>query len=151
MKFINYLATLVMAGLVLSSVAVQAHDDTDDDVHKIVLHMSDKNPKRMNLLLNNISNINKYYQNKGEEVMVEIVVYGHGLKMVSQDSPVKKRMKIVADNYENVTFKACQSTVDALAKQSGKKIELLPQVSFVQSGLAHLVELQESGWVYIHH
>ena len=41
-------------------------------------------------MLNNASNINKYYQDKGEEVEIEIVAYGPGLTMlVPGKSPVE--------------------------------------------------------------
>ena len=37
------------------------------DVHRIVLHLDEADPERQNLVLNNASNINNYYLDKGEE------------------------------------------------------------------------------------
>ena len=44
-------------------------DAAQDKVHRVVIHVDDKDPKRMNLALNNAQNIDAYYKEKGEEVM----------------------------------------------------------------------------------
>jgi intracellular sulfur oxidation DsrE/DsrF family protein len=122
----------------------------EDNVHKIVFHIDDSDPQRMNLVLNNVANVNKYYQDKGEPAQIEIVAYGPGLTMlVAAKSPVKDRVKSIADSFDNVEFKACANTLKAMTKKAGKDIKLLPQAKMVESGVIHLVERQEQGWSYI--
>jgi intracellular sulfur oxidation DsrE/DsrF family protein len=41
----------------------------------MVFHVDDNDPKRMNLVLNNVANVNNYYQGKGEQAQIEIVAY----------------------------------------------------------------------------
>jgi intracellular sulfur oxidation DsrE/DsrF family protein len=119
-------------------------------MHKIVFHVDDNDPQRMNLVLNNVSNVNKYYQDKGEPTQIEIVAYGPGLTMlVEAKSPVKDRVKSIAESFDNVEFKACANTLKAMTKKAGKDIKLLPQANMVDSGVIHLVERQEEGWTYI--
>ena len=123
---------------------------SEDEIHKIVFHVDDSDPKRMNLVLNNVANVNKYYQDKGEQAKIEIVAYGPGLTMlVAESSPVKDRVKSIADSFDTVEFKACANTLHAMEKKAGKKIPLLPQAKMVDSGVIHLVQRQEEGWSYI--
>ncbi len=121
-----------------------------DKIHKIVLHVDENDPKKLNLVLSNASNINKYYQDKGEEVIIEIVAYGPGLHMFRNDtSPVKTRLKSISQSYDNVTFKACNTTHETMERDEGKKVSLSPLVELVPSGIIYIIQRQEQGWTYI--
>lgn len=121
-----------------------------DDVHRIVLHLDEADPARQNLVLNNASNLNQYYQDKGEEAVIEIVTYGPGLTMlIPGKSPVADRVKSIAQNYDNVTFRACANTHRKMSTKAGKQITLMPQAQMVPSGVVHLVQRQEQGWSYV--
>lgn len=120
------------------------------DVHRILLHLDEADPARQNLVLNNASNLNKYYQDKGEEAEIEIVVYGPGLTMlVPGKSPVADRVKSISQNFDNVSFRACANTHRKMSKKAGKEIALMPHAKMVPSGVIHLVERQEQGWSYV--
>lgn len=139
MRFI----TMLMAFLVMGSAAAT-------DVHRIVLHLDEADPARQNLVLNNASNVNRYYMDKGEEAEIEIVAYGPGLTMlIPGKSPVADRVKSISQNFDNVSFKACANTHRKMSKKAGKDIPLMPQASMVPSGVIHLIERQEQGWAYV--
>ncbi len=122
----------------------------DDDVRQILLHLDEADPGRQNLVLNNASNINRYYQDKGQEVEIEIVTYGPGLTMlVPGKSPVAERVKSISQNFDNVSFRACANTHAKMSKKAGKDIQLMPQADMVPSGVVHLIERQQEGWIYI--
>ncbi len=130
---------LLASGLVLAG-----------DMHRIVFHVDENDPKKMNITLNNAANLNKYYQDKGEEAQIEIVTYGPGLMMLhAKKSPVKGRIASFAQNFDNVSFKACANTMRKMRKKTGKEVPLLPQAEVVPSGVMHLVKRQEEGWSYI--
>lgn len=136
---------IVFTLLMLASAAVIA-----DDIHRVVFQINDNDPKRMNLVLNNAANVNRFYQDKGEEVEIEIVTYGPGLMMLHQaKSPVKDRILSFSQNYDNVGFRACGNTMAKMKKKTGKDVPLLPQVSVVPAGVTHLIKRQEEGWSYI--
>lgn len=137
--------------LLFSYLALCGSAYAEENVHKILLQISTNDAARMNLILNNASNINKYYLDKGEEAQIEIVAYGPGLTMLRGDkSPVKKRIKTIAQNYENVSFKACNNTLHkAMKKEKKKHIPLVPEAKIVPSGVIHLIQRQEQGWHYI--
>ena len=139
MRFLTLVSALFLAATVNAA-----------DKHRIVLHLDEADPARQELVLNNASNINKYYQDKGEEVEIEIVAYGPGLTMlVPGKSPVEQRVVSIVQNFENVSFQACSNTLAKMSTKAGKQIELMPQAKMVPSGVVHLVERQEQGWSYI--
>jgi intracellular sulfur oxidation DsrE/DsrF family protein len=118
--------------------------------HKIVFQVNDNDPARMNLVLNNVSNVNKYYLDKGEAAQIEVVAYGPGLNMlIDKTSPVKDRIKSISQSYDNVTFNACRNTYKAMLRKAGKNIQLLPQAKMVDAGVIHLIKREEEGWAYL--
>jgi len=118
--------------------------------HRLILQVNDNDPARMNLVMNNASNIISYYQDKGEPIEVEIVAYGPGLHMLRADtSPVAKRVASFSDSFDNVTFAACGNTMKGMSKKEGKEVELLPQAKVVPAGVVRILELQEQGWSYV--
>ena len=120
------------------------------DVHRIVVHVDDADPERQNLVLNNVSNLNQYYLDQGEEAQIEIVTYGPGLTMlIDGKSPVADRVASIAQNYDNVTFSACANTLANMTKKTGKEPKLLPQAKLVPSGVIELAKRQEEGWSYL--
>lgn len=136
------LCLLFFAGIVTAA--------TNDGVHHVVMHVDEADPARQELVLNNAANIVKYYQDKGEEVEVEVVTYGPGLTMLLADkSPVADRIASFQQNYENVSFKACANTYAKMSKKAGKDLALLPAAKMVPSGVIHLVQREEEGWSYV--
>ena len=120
------------------------------EVHRVVLQIDDNDPKRMNLVLNNAANVNKYYQDKGEEVQIEVVAYGPGLNMLNANkSPVKQRILSFGQNFDNVGFRACSNTMAKMKRKTGKEVALLPGVEVVPAGVIHIIQRQEEGWSYI--
>ena len=121
-----------------------------EKTHRVILQVNDNDADRMNLVLNNASNVIAYYQEKNEPVEVEIVTYGPGLIMLIEGkSPVAERIKSFGQSYDNIGFKACANTRAKMEKKSGKKVMLLSEAKIVPSGVIHAVERQEQGWSYI--
>jgi intracellular sulfur oxidation DsrE/DsrF family protein len=118
--------------------------------HRVVIQVSENDPKVMNLALNNAENLTKFYEQAGEIVHIEIVAYGPGLNMVRSDtSPVKDRVAALVGRPQNISFSGCSNTLSNQSKQEGKEITLLPQAKMVPTGIARIVELQEQGWTYV--
>lgn len=119
-------------------------------VHKIMFHVDENDPARMNMVLNNAQNVNNYYKAKGEKIQIEIVAYGPGLNMLVADtSPVKARISSMGMEIDNLRFSACNNTHQAMVKKAGKDIPLLSEAKVVPSGVVRLVYLQEAGWSYV--
>jgi hypothetical protein len=70
--------------------------------------------------------------------------------MLREDtSPVKERVKSLAENRPTVQFKACGNTQTNMSKLEKKKVPLVAQASVVPSGVVRIIELQEQGWSYL--
>ena len=132
---------------VFMSTTLFAADNAD---HKVAIHVDEKDPATMNMALNNIANIKKYYDSKGETVEIELVAYGPGLHMLRSDtSPVKDRIAAMSLEIDNLRFSACGNTHAKMSKKAGKEIELLDEASKVPSGVVQLIALQEQGFAYV--
>jgi intracellular sulfur oxidation DsrE/DsrF family protein len=118
--------------------------------HRLVLQVNTNEPATMNLALNNATNVAQYYEELGEKVQIEIVTFGAGLHMLRDDtSPVKDRIKAIADKTSSISFKACGNTQENMGKAENKKVPLVSQATVVKSGVVRVMELQEQGWSYV--
>jgi uncharacterized protein len=118
--------------------------------HRVVIQISEDDPKLMNVALNNAENLTKFYKDRGETVQIEFVAYGPGLAMVRSDtSPVKPRLENFASTMKNVSFAGCGNTLANQSSKENKEISLVPEAHIVPTGIARIVELQEQGWSYV--
>jgi len=118
--------------------------------HRLVLQINSNEPATMNLALNNATNVEQYYKERGEKIEIEIVTFGPGLHMLRDDtSPVKDRIKAIAEKSPAISFRACGNTQENMGKAENKAIPLVAQATVVKSGVVRLMELQEQGWTYV--
>lgn len=118
--------------------------------HRLILQVNTNDPAMMNLALNNATNVEQYYKSVGEKVEIEIVTFGPGLNMLRDDtSPVKDRIKAIAEKMPSISFKACGNTRENMYKAENKEIPIIPQATVVKSGVVRVMELQEQGWSYL--
>jgi intracellular sulfur oxidation DsrE/DsrF family protein len=118
--------------------------------HRLALQISDDDAGKMNAVLNVAANVSKYYSDKGDEVDIDIVAFNAGLNMLRQDkSPVLTRLKSFKQGMPNVSFMACQNTLDAMARNEGKEPPLVENAERVTAGVVTLIELQEKGWTIV--
>jgi len=141
------LLTLLMSSMIVTSFAVL---HADDAIHKVAVHVDSNDPKVINLALNNVANIRKYYDSVGEKVEIEVVAYGPGLHMLRADtSPVIDRISVMSLEIDNLKFSACGNTHAVMSKKAGKEVELIDEATMVPSGVVQLITLQEQGYSYI--
>src|SRR5689334_22193804 len=118
--------------------------------HRLALQISDNDPDKMNAVLNVAANVSKYYSDKGEEVEIAIIAFNAGLHMLREDtSPVKPRISGFTKSMPNVSFKACQNTIDAMGKRENKEIPIVANADHVPAGVVTLMELGEKGWTIV--
>ena len=120
------------------------------DSHYVAVHVDQNDPQVMNMALNNVANLNSYYESQGDTVMIELVAYGPGLNMyIPGKSPVESRISTMSLEMENLSFAACGNTLSAMSKKAGKDITLMDEATVVPSGVVRLIELQENNYAYI--
>jgi uncharacterized protein len=122
----------------------------DKKLHRLILQVNSNEPAMMNLALNNATNVAQYYKDLGERVKIEVVTFGPGLHMLRDDtSPVKARIKTIAESTPAISFKACGNTQENMHKAENKEIPLIPEATVVKSGVVRVMQLQEQGWTYV--
>ena len=110
--------------------------------YKVVFQVSDPDPKKWNLALSNIKNVQEELGR--DHVDVELVAYGPGLAMLKFDSEVGDR---VAESIEHgVKIVACQNTMKSLKLTDA---DMLPRIQYVKAGVVEIMAKQAQGYQYI--
>jgi len=131
MKLITGILLLALAFPVLSQ-----------EKQKVVFQVSDNDPAKWNLALNNARNVQADLGK--DNVEIEIVAYGPGLAMLRIESPVSARLALALD--DGVGLLACTNTMQ---NTKVNKNDMYGGISYVQAGVTHLMKRQKEGWAYI--
>ena len=138
--------------LVKKQATAQASKDTvaNKKPHRLILQVNSNEPAMMNLALNNATNVAQYYKDLGENVTIDVVTFGPGLHMLRDDtSPVKARIKAIAESTPSISFEACANTRENMSRAESKEVPLISEAKVVKSGVVRVMELQEQGWTYV--
>lgn len=109
---------------------------------RVVMQVSDNDPARWNLALNNARNLQADLG--AANVAIEIVAYGPGIGMVRDDSVVGNRIdEAIA---AGVKVAACENTMRG---QKLAKADMRAGVSYVPAGVVEIMQRQQKGWVYL--
>ncbi len=109
---------------------------------QVVLQVSDPDPAKWNLALNNARNAQ--VDLGADKVDIEIVAYGPGINMLKFDSVTANRVSEAVKN--GVKIVACENTMTA---QKIVKADMNPAVSYVPAGVVHIMQRQHQGWAYV--
>jgi len=112
------------------------------DKHRVVFHVTDADPAKWNIVLNNAGNVQDELGK--DKVTIEIVTHGPGINMLKGESKVTSRLAQAMDR--NIGLYACENTMRA-AKVT--KADMYGGISYAPSGVAHIIRRQEEGWTYL--
>lgn len=110
--------------------------------NRALFQVTDNDPARWNLILNNMSALREDVGSEGAEI--ELVAYGPGLNMLKADSPVKQRIAEALKS--GVKINACQNTMRGMNLTPA---DILPEIGYVPSGVVEVMRKQQQGWAYI--
>ena len=130
----------LLAGVASSAVA-------EEKMHKLVIQVSDDNPRTQMIALNNAVNIQKLYGM--DNIKIEIVAYGPGLGLLTANPKNKQAARVKSLAMQNITFSACGNTMAKIEKKTGHKPKLVEGVGVVKGGVQRIIALQEDGYSYI--
>ena len=108
----------------------------------IVIQVSDNDPAKWNLALNNAKNLQDDVG--AANVEIEIVAYGPGIGMLKLESPTGSRIADAAK--AGVRISACENTMLA---QKLTKDDMLAGISYVPAGVTEIMKKQHEGWAYL--
>lgn len=140
------IASAALSVLPGSSTAADAPVATPEKkLYNMVIQITEDSEKVANMALNNAVNVQR--ELGIDNINIEVVAYGPGLKMLLKDSPVAGRIKDLA--LQNVSFAACGNTIKTWEKTNNAKAEITEGAHVVPAGLVRILNLQQQGWSYI--
>ncbi len=141
MKLSRSILALLLSALALAATLFPTVTQAADK-SKVVLQVSENDPAKWNLVLNNAANLQKDVGR--ENIEVEIVAFGPGINMLKAESEVGNRIQEATE--AGVAVMACQNTMN---KQKLKKEDMLSTVDYVPSGVVEIMKKQQQGYAYL--
>jgi hypothetical protein len=127
---------------VLAAVPLFAASQEAPRPTRVVVQVSEADPARWNLVLNNVKNLQDDLG--ADKVTIEIVAYGPGIGMLKFDAPTNSR---VSDAIKSgVAVQACENT---MRNQKLVRADMHPGVSYVPAGVVQIIRRQQEGWAYL--
>ncbi len=108
----------------------------------VVFQVSDNDPAKWNLALNNANNVLKDLGD--QKPQIEIVVYGPGIGMLKADATTANRVNEAVKS--GVSVVACENTMRA---QKLTKADMNTSIGYVPAGVVEIMTRQSQGWSYI--
>lgn len=140
----KYLRLMVLSAVAASALFMTgcAQQPTKEAKQKVIFQVSDADPKKWNLALNNAKNVQTDLGK--ENVEIEIVAYGPGIGMLKLESEVGNRVTEAAGT--GVKIVACENTMKG---QKLTKDDMLANIGYVKAGVVELMQKQQEGYAYI--
>ena len=109
---------------------------------RVVVQVSEADPARWNLVLNNVKNLQDDLG--ANNVTLEIVAYGPGIGMLKFDAVTNSRVSEALKS--DVGIQACENT---MRNQKLVRADMHPGVGYVPAGVVAIVRRQQEGWAYL--
>ena len=151
MTGLSTLARITIAALLIAAAApdIRAQQAPLQDKpfaeHKIVLQLSDNDPKKQGLVISVANNLMKFYD--PDKVAVEIVAFGPGIDLLRPENPNRKLVESLVAQGARVDI--CLNTVDTLERDTGKRPDYISAATPVQVGVAQILLLTENGYTLV--
>jgi hypothetical protein len=110
--------------------------------NRVVMQVSDNDPAKWNLALNNARNLQSDLG--APNVEIEIVAYGPGIGMLKAESVVGTRIAEALGH--GVRVSACENTMRG---QKLAKSDMLDGIGYVPAGVVEIMQKQQQGWAYL--
>jgi len=150
-SLVHALGNAMMTAIVLTAVAPPACaepaplPDKPFAEHRIVLQLSDNDPKKQSLVISVAYNLLKLYD--PDKVAIEVVAFGPGIDLLFPDNSNRKLIESLVA--QGVKFDICLNTVDTIARETGKRPQYIPAATPVQVGVGQILSLTENGYTLV--
>ena len=113
--------------------------------HKIVLQLSDNDPRKQALVISVANNLLKFYD--PDKVAIEVVAFGPGIELLFPENSNRKLIESLVA--QGVKFDICLNTVDTIERETGKRPQYIPVANPVQVGVGQILSLTENGYTLV--
>ena len=138
-------ALLIVLGAPAARAQHIALQDKPFAEHKLVLQLSDSDPKKQGLVISVANNLLKAYD--PDKIAIEVVAFGPGIDLLRPENPDRKRVESLVA--QGVRFDICLNTVDTIERDTGKRPEFISAATPVQVGVAQILFLTENGYTLV--
>jgi uncharacterized protein len=138
---------VLMAAAIQSAARAQqaALQDKPFAEHRIVLQLSDNDPKKQALVISVAYNLLKFYD--PDKVAIEVVTFGPGIDLLRPEHDSRKLVESLVA--QGVRFDVCLNTVDTIEREAGKRPDIIPAATPVQVGVGQILFLTENGYTLV--
>ncbi|WP_375785701.1 hypothetical protein ACE10Z_40720 [Bradyrhizobium sp. Pha-3] len=144
-----FIAGLGLAAFALATPLARAQlaplQDKPFAEHKVVLQLSDNDPKKQGLVISVANNLMKHYD--PDKVAVEIVAFGPGIDLLRPDNANRKLVESLVAQGARVDI--CLNTVDTIERDTGERPDYIAAATPVQVGVAQILFLTENGYTLV--
>src|ERR1700681_3657496 len=113
--------------------------------HRIVLQLSDNDPRKQGLVISVAYNLLKFYD--PDKVAIEVVTFGPGIDLLRPDNANRKLVESLIA--QGVRFDVCMNTVDTIERETGHRPDIIPVATPVQVGVGQILALTENGYTLV--
>ena len=113
--------------------------------HRVVLQLSDSDPRKQGLVISVANNLLKFYD--PDKVAIEVVTFGPGIDLLRLDNSNRKLVESLVA--QGVRFDLCLNTVDTIERETGKRPDFIPVATPVQVGVGQILSLTENGYTLV--
>lgn len=117
---------------------------TFDEPRKWVIKLRSADIDTVNHMLGSIYNVLKVYPT--ESIKIAVVAYAQGMRVLRKDYDPEVLKKINSLMQYDVEFVGCINTMDTM---EWKEEEFLDDISYVQAGIAEVIERIAGGWINV--
>ncbi len=129
--------------------SVTHFDASNEDITRVILHISTLNKERVEAALNTTEQILEYNQNNSHKVQLEVIANADGLSILREGSPFTQRVSHIVNKYKNASFLACGVAMENAKLKEGTEIQLIPAAKKIPAALDRILTRLEQGWMYI--
>jgi intracellular sulfur oxidation DsrE/DsrF family protein len=113
--------------------------------HRIVLQLSDNDPRKQSLVISVAYNLLKLYD--PDKVAIEVVTFGPGIDLLLPDNANRKLVESLVA--QGVRFDICLNTVDTIERETGRRPPFIAAATPVQVGVGQILSLTENGYTLV--
>lgn len=129
-----------------TATAMQAQAETQ----RVLFHLNSGEAEDMHSTLNDVEQLLQHYTNAGIHAQVEVITNGRGIALLDAvKSPFRDRVETMIKQNSNLTFVACQNSIDRHKSNGNITAKMIPGTVVIDSGVAQIMRRQSQGWAYI--
>jgi uncharacterized protein len=113
--------------------------------HRLVLQLSDNDPRKQGLVISVANNLLKFYD--PDKVAIEVVAFGPGIDLLRPDNANRKLVESLVA--QGVRVDVCLNTVDTIERETGKRPDIIAAATPVQVGVGQILLLTENGYTLV--